>query len=552
MSDKQLDNLFKKKLSKRNFEYNDAYWDSFEKSFDLDAVGRSSAGSAGKGAMSTQAGGIGGIAKIALLVAAVAGFSVMIYWLTGNRNEQSPVKDIAAPDTEIIREDLSPGTIKPDPSNKGSVFEMQDESISKSPESGNNDAINSQEQQGFSGEEKNKAVAGGEINAENNDEVVAGGSKRAEDDVTSGKNSQTEKVDIAPGIAGSAEIKKDKPIDQTGQVAKVNAGKETIDSEALSGEGDASLPGYSSGTGIQVDDVLKPSSVPIDIAGAQKDTIYKPKNQQVAVMKISRALPEFSVAGYGAIAFISKNLDYDNPGYSELIDNRSQYELNKTSFTYGLEFRAKYKGFTFATGLERMDWGEKTNYVSTEDVYEYIDTTIINIIDNSYWEYIWIPDSISGDTIIIDSTYIIDIDTTIIEISDTILVEEGKNLGQYNGTTHITYVEIPLIAGYEVTLNKVLLSFRAGVSVGFLTRTEGYYLEIGGNDMIPINTGYAVIRKTIWNIHLGIGAGYKFNDHFNLYFDARFKANLKSILREGIISQRYRAFILGVKLRYVF
>jgi hypothetical protein len=229
-----------------------------------------------------------------------------------------------------------------------------------------------------------------------------------------------------------------------------------------------------------------------------------------------------------------------------MIKQRNEMESNKTAITIGLEFETRFRGFSFTTGINHMSWGENIKYISSPELIEITDTTFIEIIDNSYWEIFPI------DSMNYDSTYIVDIDTTIIPFTDTLFFEPSDNLGSKNGKTKITYVEIPILVGYEFYFNRLILAVKGGVSVGFLTKTSGYYLNESTTDLIPINTGYAVIRKTLWNLEFGLGVGYKFYPKFDVFLGAGYKMNLNSVFSNPDVNQKYKAITLGIKLRYTF
>jgi len=168
------------------------------------------------------------------------------------------------------------------------------------------------------------------------------------------------------------------------------------------------------------------------------------------------------------------------------------------------------------------------------------------IIDSTY-----IIDIDSNYIVIIDTNIVIDIDTTISHLSDTTRVP-SDSLGRENSKTSISYIEIPILFGYEFNFKKVIVGVKGGIALGILTKTTGYYLNSSATDLIPINTGYAVIRKTIWNLQLGFDLGFKVHPKFDMFIAGGYKMNLNSVFSDKEVVQKYRAYNVALKLRYTF
>ena len=70
--------------------------------------------------------------------------------------------------------------------------------------------------------------------------------------------------------------------------------------------------------------------------------------------------------------------------------------------------------------------------------------------------------------------------------------------------------------------------------------------------LIPINTEYAVLRKTIINANILLGVGYKMSDEFSIEVTPSFKFNVNNVFVDDDIIQKYRSLSLQFRLRYYF
>jgi hypothetical protein len=280
--------------------------------------------------------------------------------------------------------------------------------------------------------------------------------------------------------------------------------------------------------------------------------VYAPKNFEL----------RYSVSGQIGNAWISKNLKAIDMEYQAVNDYRISNELNRSSLTGGINFQVHHKAYSLSTGIHFMNWGERTAYQSSPETYEIFDTVIVEyydtsyfeVFDTSYWEII-IVDSMFIDSILVtetDSVWVTTTDSLFNEQRDTLNYNPGNTIGRENGYTAIRYFEIPIIFGYEKQFNNWLVGCSGGISIGFLTATRGYYVNQAIDDLIPINTNYAIFRKTLFNLQLGAHIGYRFTEHLDGILGLRYRQNLTSILSDGFMDQRYKAYVLSLAVRYNF
>jgi len=114
------------------------------------------------------------------------------------------------------------------------------------------------------------------------------------------------------------------------------------------------------------------------------------------------------------------------------------------------------------------------------------------------------------------------------------------------------YWEIPLYFSYKFDIGDFYLNPGIGVTFGFLKITKGYYMGEDLMSLIPINTQYAVFKKTLVNGLINFGVGYRLGDRFSIEATPSYRFNLTNILENPGMIQRYSSISLQFRLRYYF
>jgi hypothetical protein len=278
----------------------------------------------------------------------------------------------------------------------------------------------------------------------------------------------------------------------------------------------------------------------------------------IAMVKKRRNLPlQFSIAPYGEISYVMKNVSGDRE-FTSLINLRNTEEKNILSLGYGLEFQTKFKQLSFTSGFGSINWGENVQY---EEQYQYEWDVTSTSISDTVWtnEIVFVYDSIYDP---IDSSWVIYVmDSSFVEVIDSIniitsydstQIETALGLSDQNGRTKISYWEVPLYFSYQFDLGDFYLSPGLGITLGFLKISQGYYMAENMDSLIPINTNYAVLRKTVISGQINLGIGYRFADKFAVEATPVYRFNLGSVFENTAIIQRYSSLSLQLKLRYYF
>lgn len=541
MSNKRLDKLFKDKLSHRDFDYQDSYWTGFEKDY-FTPSGTSAGGSILRKLIGSE--------KLSMLLTPVIIISALtIYTLRSDTTTNSEFKEKTTltskepsyeSKTLVITDEVGRSVANP---NSTSITHENLVSDPKDFDSnpGLDESIRPQTQNEFPADMLPALIVSANgISPEINQAQKA---TLKTPDLSAGQSIASKRFDnnLNPtdanslGAAGGAvAINSTSKIENNtnnsfNRIERENQSKEEFSiHQELTSNNSLTLHSQEDWNSFQTDSTLKSIDTPL---GA-----YLP----------FRLKPVYAISGHVGMAWVSKELKAIQPEYANVSDYRNNYESQRTAVISGLDFQTRYRGFTLNTGVHFMKWGETINYLSSPDSLFLRDTLIVETIDNSYWEPVF------NDSMLIDSIYIQVIDTSISQITDTVYYEPGNTLGRNNGKTVISYVEIPLLIGYEKSFENVILGAYAGVSVGFLTYTTNYYVNETISDLIPINTGYAVIRKNIFNLNLGLNVGYHLGSNLDLFLSGGYKRNLQSVFTEKALDQKYQSFSTSIRLRYTF
>ncbi|MCH8318559.1 MAG: outer membrane beta-barrel protein [Bacteroidetes bacterium] len=255
-----------------------------------------------------------------------------------------------------------------------------------------------------------------------------------------------------------------------------------------------------------------------------KDTIITQlANQPDTTGDLSKKSP-FSLSLYGGILSVNKLLATSNQSFDKHVDRRKSEEQSIISYAAGIELNYHFKNWLISTGIAYNKLGEKINY--SPNVNQQTDT-IIN--DNSFWRIAtfsyWTTDSIGNPMFVqlTDSNYI-----EIINTVDTTYTVTDNSIAEQNGITKLTYIEVPVLIGYEFHLKKLVITVRTGMSFGFLMRSKGYYLNRSNDQLLNISATSGLLNSFTLNYLLRIGANYKLNETITLFAEPAFNLNLNS------------------------
>ncbi len=243
----------------------------------------------------------------------------------------------------------------------------------------------------------------------------------------------------------------------------------------------------------------------------------------------------FSISLYASPCItLSKVSGDNNDDYENL---RNENESSALSWTAGGDIQIHFKKWFIQTGINYSVYRNNKNYNYS---YQLIDSA------NSYYNYdtiwVWIYDPPN-----LEYPVMVGIDTTWVPVYDDISVID-------NGTNEWSYLEIPILLGYNIKYKKFGFELATGISFGFLMNYSGAiprYSDMKGIE--NLDKFDEVINNTMYNYNLQLGVTYSISNNWELLSQLYYKQNLKSIFKDNYpIDQRFRAIGLNIGLRYGF
>jgi hypothetical protein len=202
----------------------------------------------------------------------------------------------------------------------------------------------------------------------------------------------------------------------------------------------------------------------------------------------------------------------------------------------------------FQTGIEYNAIGEQNNYEAKSKQWMKND------------EKVW--DVYNKQIIKIDTVYhfgIVNYNQTIVNVKDSTLLTKSDSIFAYqtdnaiakaNAKTTINYLEIPLMVGYQFKFGKASIAPFAGISVGYLTKSQGMYINKTITGIEEINDANLMTTFN-FNYQLKLQLGYNINDNFMLTLTPQYRNNLISVSpKSSGISTKYSTLGASFGLSY--
>lgn len=267
----------------------------------------------------------------------------------------------------------------------------------------------------------------------------------------------------------------------------------------------------------------------------------------------SRLIMNLSI--YGGAMYSMKELMTKEGNTASYLSRRKAEETNSIKPNVGIDLELKRGHWTLTSGFNFHQQGEKRNYSDQFTRMVPYDSLVININNNSAWlvdstvfyalQYnsiitshdttITYYDETSGlfytaslpvnitQSTLIDTNYYYAIDSSYNQSIDTIktnyelkklMVVKDPNQANLKGRNTFSYIEVPVLIGYEWGLKRWRLSLKGGIGVGMLTRQQSYYLTSDEAEVAPVST--AVYTKIMYNGILRAGVHYNFTPQFGI------------------------------------
>jgi hypothetical protein len=255
----------------------------------------------------------------------------------------------------------------------------------------------------------------------------------------------------------------------------------------------------------------------------------------------------YFIGAYAGLQLVSKQIK-TNQTLAEYADIRNTSEKNISTLFYGINFAVEKKKFILQTGFEYNTIGEQNNYDAKSKQWLQSD------------EKAW--DVYNKQIVKIDTVYrfgIVSYDQTILNVKDSTLLTKAdsifvyqpdNNIAKANVKNTINYIEIPLMIAYQFKIGKASIAPFAGVSVGYVTASNGMYINKSITGIENINDA-SLITNFNFNYQFKLQLAYNLNDRLMFVCSPQYRSNLFSISAKssGIIT-KYSALGTSFGLTY--
>lgn len=240
--------------------------------------------------------------------------------------------------------------------------------------------------------------------------------------------------------------------------------------------------------------------------------------------------------------------------YTGLLKNSSSEDITYSS--YGADLNYSYKNWIFQIGISYSELGQKMR----------VPNTINDIRQNSHYNYF------DNNVLIRDTLWFIDLDSLLQNPNDTVWLpkpvdswqlQHDSTLVTINDTLKITsnhivsnrysYLEIPVMAGYEIRKGKISYAVKGGLAAGFFIRSSGSIPAENGYENVSLNNTEFPYIKPNFTLLFSLGINYHLNNKLAIFGEPYIRKNLNSIFENRYIySQKFQAVGVKFGIKYTF
>ena len=293
--------------------------------------------------------------------------------------------------------------------------------------------------------------------------------------------------------------------------------------------------------------VTDPESEPALVIQEESDT----NDQEDGTSEISStASPEnkispkykIGVSGFGGFMLSNLSLQSNSNTAGDYIDQRKSSTRNMVSAETGILVNAFYQSWSLTSGSIFARHTESTGYkfdittlIIDSTRFNILDSIIIRIDSNAgRYDTIW--QFMPADTVIYDSAMSVRRDS----------VQEGLN-----GKVSYRYVEVPLMIGKSFPMgNRGQLYLRSGISVGILRSVSGYQLDPVSQKMERLR--FESYNKLFYFALLNAGVSYEILPSVSLFIEGATRWNISHVRTSSGFNERLNAYGGRIGIDYRF
>lgn len=280
---------------------------------------------------------------------------------------------------------------------------------------------------------------------------------------------------------------------------------------------------------INYSDIINDSLKTSIVDSTSFDTINNRKFQINLEFKLPEFKYKFKFYAGGDIGFsyfhkITSWNENVTSEYKNLYRKSSKYSFGITS---GFNIMTNYQNFEVQTGINYNQYLEKFDFFHQKlniDTLKYF-----SFFQNNFYKvdtifYLDLDELLHGDTVwlpIFDTTFTYFRDSTLITEYDSIFNNvEKKSLNLYS------YIEIPLIFGYQFNKRKYSITPKAGIIFGINIHRKGYNFGFFNENYFISNIKTNNYPKINLSFYGSVNLRYKIRRNLFLYSEPSFSFNL--------------------------
>ena len=565
----KLGDIFNKRIEKKEFSASEKHWGDLESMLNEHDASK-------KGGAAWWLGGAG-VFAIALLFGWFAiDTSNEIASIDEPTSSNAKIsntniqKSTTAESSELIqqKDKVSDNTVdgfKNDDKNQESLGKIEEEAIAENPEEVSKTDNN------------NQAIPLAKISTSNEAEDVAEGAiaENPEEELKTNNNNQA----IPPAKISTSNEAEDvaEKTDNSNEPAGVNQNSNKLIDNSYSAIENTNSEVFDK---LELMDLLGISLVEnqIDVLNPVEDFIDGGKSKF-----------QLEVGLYSGPMFVGKYLS--SATNADYITRRQGEEIDRISFNSNIDLNIKFGKLLLSTGLNNHQQGEVTNY--SNDYENWVVTQWIDyeVTDNSFWQlnttsFTIITDdnyTIDTDTVLsyydetigsyvtdtvnyqsyeinnigtqqfdlVDSIYVVQLDSTVtLTVDSSLVLVADANNPQQKTTTRFSYVEVPILLGYEFPINRLSISCKTGIGVGMLTRHNATYHT--QDYSAPQLVNKSQVNQLMINYLLRIGMKYAINESIAFSCEPFYRLNLSNVIKSEDVTQKYWNAGLNIGAVYSF
>lgn len=255
----------------------------------------------------------------------------------------------------------------------------------------------------------------------------------------------------------------------------------------------------------------------------------------------------YFIGAYTGMQVVNKKIKSD-PILTEYADIRNTSEKKINTVYFGINLTVEKNDFLLQTGMEYNTIGEYNNYEAKSKQWLKSDENVWDV----YNKQIIKVDTVFHFGLVNYNQTIVNVkDSTLLTISDSVFAyHTDSNIVKANGKTAISYLELPLMIGYQLKFGKAAVSPFAGITVGYLITSNGMYINKTMTGIEEISGGN-LINTISFNYQLQLQLSYTINNNLMLVITPHYRNNMLSVSSKSSgISTKYSAFGTSFGLSY--